>query len=88
MKQIYRQREMLHRAGWNAYVLQQHPGFRPDWFSSDAPVLDLETYKTSPPSADNDLLVLPETWLTNVPSYLPGIPKVIQPERLQLRPVR
>ena len=28
-----------------------------------------------PPSADNDLVVLPETWLTNVPSYLPGIPK-------------
>ena len=44
---------------------------------SDAPVLDLETYKASPPSADNDLVVLPETWLTNVPSYLPGIPKVI-----------
>ena len=77
VKQIYRQVEMLHRAGWNAYVLQQQPGFRPDWFSSDAPVLDFETYKASPPSADNDLLVLPETWLTNVPSYLPGIPKVI-----------
>ena len=77
VKQIYRQVELLHKAGWNAHVLQQQPGFRPDWFSSDAPVLDLETYKASGPSADNDLLVLPETWLTNVPSYLPGIPKVI-----------
>ena len=77
MKQIYRQVELLHKAGWDAYVLQEQPGFRPDWFSSDAPVLDLETYKASPPSANNDLLVLPETWLTNVPSYLPGIPKVI-----------
>ena len=77
VKQIYRQVELLHRAGWDAYVLQQQPGFRADWFSSKAPVLDLETYKSSSPSADNDLVVLPETWLVNVPSYLPGIPKVI-----------
>ena len=68
---------MLHRAGWKAYVLQKQPGFRPDWFKSDAPVLDLEAYRASPPSAENDLVVLPETWLTNVPNYLLGIPKVI-----------
>ena len=77
VKQIYRQVELLHNSGWDAYVLHQEPGFRVDWFSSDAPVLDLEAYKKSPPSADNDLVVLPETWLANVPTYLPGIPKVI-----------
>ncbi len=77
VKQIYRQVELLHGAGWDAYVLQEQPGFRPDWFSSEAPILDLEAYKASPPSAENDLLVLPETWLTLVPDYLPGIPKVI-----------
>ena len=58
-------------------MLQEQPGFRADWFNSDAPVLDLASYKASSPSADNDLVVLPETWLTNVPTYLPGIPKVI-----------
>ena len=77
VKQIYRQVELLNRAGWSAYVLQEQPGFKADWFRSDAPVLDLETYKASTPSADNDLVVLPETWLSNVPNYLPGIPKVI-----------
>ena len=77
VKQIYRQVELLHRAGWDAYVLQEQPGFRADWFRSDAPVMDLETYKASPPSADNDLVVLPETWLSNVPSYFAGVPKVI-----------
>ena len=77
VKQIYRQVELLHRAGWDAYVLQEQPGFRADWFNSDAPVLDLEAYKASGPSAESDLVVLPETWLANVPSYLPGIPKVI-----------
>ncbi len=77
VKQIYRQVELLHKAGWDAYVLQEQPGFRADWFSSEAPVLDLKAYQASQPSAENDLVVLPETWLTNVPSYLPGIPKVI-----------
>ena len=63
-------------------------GLQADWFSSDAPVLDLETYKAVT-DADNDLLVLPETWLTNVPSYLPGIPKVIFNQNLlRLRVVR
>ena len=77
VKQIYRQVELLHSAGWEAYVLHENPGFRADWFSSQAPVLDLKAYMASSPSADNDLVVLPETWLTNVPHYLPGIPKVI-----------
>ena len=45
VKQIYRQVEMLHKAGWDAYVLQEHLGFRADWFKSEAPVLDLDAYK-------------------------------------------
>ena len=55
VKQIYRQVELLHKAGWDAYVLQEQPGFRADWFSAMPPVLDLEAYKASPPSIDNDL---------------------------------
>jgi glycosyltransferase involved in cell wall biosynthesis len=77
VKQIYRQVELLKQRGWDAQVLQEQPGFRPDWFESGAPVLDLASYVASGPSAEQDLIVLPETWLTNVPSYLPGIPKVI-----------
>ncbi|MBM5784433.1 MAG: glycosyltransferase family 4 protein [Cyanobacteria bacterium K_DeepCast_35m_m1_288] len=77
VKQIYRQVELLHLQGWNAHVLQEQPGFRPDWFASGAPVLDLASYVASGPSAERDLIVLPETWLTNMPNYLPGIPKVI-----------
>ena len=33
VKQIYRQVELL-GAGWDAYVLQEQPGFRANWFSS------------------------------------------------------
>ncbi|KZR70231.1 hypothetical protein PMIT1313_00540 [Prochlorococcus marinus str. MIT 1313] len=77
VKQIYRQAELLQQNGWDALVLQQEPGFRADWFESKARVIDLKSYLDSPPTADHDLIVLPETWLKNVPSYLVGIPKVI-----------
>ena len=77
VKQIYRQVELLHKGGWDAYVLQEQPGFRATWFESSAPVMDLETYQKSNPSSDHDLLILPETWLSSAPHYWPGIPKVI-----------
>jgi len=77
VKQIYRQVELLAKAGFEAWVLQQEPGFRADWFASAAPVLDVASYLASGPDDARDLIVLPETWLANVPSYLVGIPKVI-----------
>ena len=77
VKQIYRQVELLHQQGNPAWVLHENPGFRVDWFASQAPGVDIASYLSWPPSADTDLLVLPETWLSNVPHYLPGIPKVI-----------
>ena len=77
VKQIYRQVELLHRAGWDAHVLQEQPGFRANWFESSAPVMDLDSFKQSHPSSDRDLLILPETWLNNAPQYCPGIPKII-----------
>ena len=77
VKQIYRQVELLSTNGCQAYVLQEKPGFRANWFSSEAPVKDLDSYMKENPSAETDVIVLPETWLNNVPNYLPGIPKII-----------
>jgi glycosyltransferase involved in cell wall biosynthesis len=77
VKQIYRQVEILHQAGYSAFVLQEKPCFRADWFVSEAPVIDLQSYISLPPDLNRDIIVLPETWLANVPSYLAGIPKVI-----------
>jgi glycosyltransferase involved in cell wall biosynthesis len=77
VKQIYRQVELLHQAGWQAWVLQEQPGFRADWFPSEAPVLDLQSFLALPLDPLSDWIVLPETWLPNVPGYLAGIPKII-----------
>jgi len=77
VKQIYRQAEILKLNGIDAAVLQQNPDFQPSWFKTAATVVDINTYLADEPNAARDLIVLPETWLKNVPSYLPGIPKVI-----------
>ena len=77
VKQIYRQVELLRRAGLLAWVVHEQPKFRVDWFSSDAPVLDLGTVLALAPDPGRDLIVLPETWLRTLPSYLSPVPKVI-----------
>lgn len=77
VKQIYRQVELLHQAGWSAWVLHESPGFRADWFSSQAPVIDLKAYLALTPDPSTDWIVLPETWVRNIPDYLPGIPKIV-----------
>ena len=76
VKQIYRQVQILNKYGVEAYVLQENPGFRATWFESDANVMDIETYKKKNPSTE-DIIVMPETWLSNVKSYMVGIPKII-----------
>ena len=77
VKQIYRQVELLRELGFQAFVLHEQPDFRVDWFSSTAPVLDIQSYLISGPSVEHDLIVLPETWVSNIPHYLPSIKKVI-----------
>ncbi len=77
VKQIYRQVELLNQAGKEAWVLQKEPGFRANWFESKAPVIDIESYLQKAPNARTDIIILPETWLTTMPQYFPGIPKVI-----------
>lgn len=77
VKQIYRQVEILHRQGWRAWVVQEQPGFRADWFPSTAPVIDLASLRALELCPERDRIVLPETWLLNLPGYFPGIPKLV-----------
>ena len=58
VKQIYRQCELLCELGFDSYVLHQEPNFRVTWFSSSAPVLDIQSYLKSFPSSDDDLIII------------------------------
>ena len=77
VKQIYRQVSLLNELGFDAFVLHQEPGFRVSWFESKANVIDIQSYVNSGPCASTDIIVLPETWVSNIPHYLVGIKKVI-----------
>lgn len=77
VKQIYRQVELLNEFNIHACVLQEKPGFRVNWFKSTAPVIDIQAYLQSAPNSETDWLVLPETWVANIPTYFPGIRKII-----------
>jgi hypothetical protein len=57
VRRLYRHVESLSRHGFDASVLHHEPGFRLDWFPSEAPVCywtDTFTFKTG------DVLVIPE----------------------------
>ena len=77
VKQMYRQVELLRGLGVEAYMLHQQPSFRARWFTSSAPVIDLESFKALPPDPLRDWLVLPETWAKVIPTYLLGFRKVV-----------
>lgn len=77
VKQIYRQAELLSDLGFRSYVLHHQPNFRVSWFSSDANVISLAEYCELGPDSSSDVIVLPETWVNNIPTYFSGISKII-----------
>lgn len=77
VKQIYRQVSLLCSQGFDAYVLHKDDNFKVSWFHSDAPVISVNSFLASNPNPQTDLIVLPETWVNMIPSYLLGFKKVI-----------
>ena len=64
VKQLYRHVEHLLALGWDAAMVTEAAGFRPSWFSSDAPSLSLaESQQRGELTSEGTLLLLPETYL-------------------------
>ena len=64
VKQLYRHVEHLYALGWDAAMLTESVGFRPNWFESTAPSLSLnESDKRGELNPDETILVLPETYI-------------------------
>ena len=65
VKQLYRHVEHLVALGWDAAVVTEAAGFRPSWFTSDAPTFSLaDCHKHGEFSDLNTVLLLPETYLS------------------------
>lgn len=57
LRRLYRHVEILRKHGLESWVLHHTPGFRPDWFATDAPVeYWTENFVFDP----SDILVIPE----------------------------
>ena len=83
VKQLYRHVEHLVALGWDAAMVTEAAGFRPSWFSSDAPACSLaECHQRGEFNDENTVLLLPETYIgVDLRSFrgldLSSFPKVV-----------
>ena len=78
VKQVHRLAEALIALGREAVLVQEQAAFHPGWFRSAVPAIGLEAFRHRRDlRPDRDVVVLPETFLSVLPRYAPGIPKLI-----------
>ena len=78
VKQVHRLAETLISLGRRATLIQDDPTFHPGWFESQVPAVARKVlFAGANLDAAHDVVVMPETFLPLLPSYLPGIPKMI-----------
>jgi hypothetical protein len=77
IKQVHRLAEALVASGREAILVQQDATFHPGWFRSVVASTSLARFREERLDPQHDVIVLPETFLPALPSYAPGIPKVL-----------
>lgn len=78
VKQIHRLAEALVSCGRQATLIQESAGFHPGWFSSEVQTIGFKQWSQKTDlSPEQDVVVLPETFLNGFDSYAPGLPKLI-----------
>ena len=78
VKQIHRLAEALAHCGRQATLIQEQADFHPGWFESQVDTISLASWRQrSDLDPRRDVVVLPETFLPSLPSYGPGLPKLM-----------
>jgi glycosyltransferase involved in cell wall biosynthesis len=83
VKQLHRHVEHLVALGWDAAMLTEAPGFRPSWFTSNAPTWSLaESHARGELTPEGCVLLVPETYLGADLGHfrgldLSGLPRVV-----------
>lgn len=77
VKQMHRLAEALAGLGRSATLVQEHADFHPGWFESQVTTISLEDWLQLSLNPNCDRVILPETFLTQIRHYAPGIPKVV-----------
>lgn len=78
VKQMHRLAEGLNTLGMEASIIQDNASFHPGWFRSSVSTVDKSSWSSNSVLAPStDIVVLPETYITVLATYKPGLPKVI-----------
>lgn len=78
VKQIHRLSEILMNLGQESCIIQEDENFHPGWFSSNVKTISLDRFKEDIILRKNDdVLILPETFIEELSTLAPGIPKII-----------
>ena len=76
VKQIHRLAEALGACGREATLIQQQQDFHPGWFRSEVTTTSVTAFRSRTDlDPTRDVLILPETFLPDLLSYAPGLPK-------------
>ncbi|WP_136975569.1 glycosyltransferase family 4 protein [Synechococcus sp. GEYO] len=79
VKQMHRFGEALNKCGRRAYVIQDRSDFHPGWFHSKLKTTSFQDFKKQWDflSPQENIVVLPETFILDLDVYAPRLPKII-----------
>ena len=78
VKQVHRFAEVLADCGREVTIIQESADFHPGWFTSRVATIALDDWRQRKDlSSEQDVVVLPETFIKVFDSYAPGLPKII-----------
>ena len=78
VKQMHRLAEALNSLGRKAVIIQDDDSFHPGWFKSNVVAISHSQFvKRTDLSSQRDVVIIPETFLSVLPKYAPGLPKIV-----------
>ena len=78
VKQMHRLAEALNHLGRETRIIQEDADFHPGWFRSNVRTISQSEFMSCTElSPERDILILPETFVHALPTYAPGLSKII-----------
>ena len=78
VKQLHRLAEALMACGRDVTLIQQSAEFHPGWFESQVNTTSVSAFRSRTDlDPKRDVVILPETFLSDLLSYAPGLPKLL-----------
>jgi hypothetical protein len=77
VKQMHRLAEALAFHGRDVSIIQDSSDFHPGWFSSNVNTIALLDWNKLDLDPLNEVVIVPETYITSLPTYRPELPKII-----------